>query len=312
MGLFNHLFGNLPSVAREVRFDSQKRLQLWLEHLANYSERERLSSSFSFRNVDAALQDFDGLIQVLGSIERLIGSDIIDIEGEEKTESEILADLKRLVGHSSDYEQLHDSILEEDSTQKVLLAIFQRIHDVLKAELHAIKLIRQKPGNVRELLLLLFQLVFQREAILYKRFSPASFRDKLLADKVGRIANAILLEQEFKEEVNADENAFVRRMVTGMGNAESRNRFRVLAESIHDELLERTGAPWRTANEFERGFKEFQGLIGSDGALAEIIAGVIRKRHLRYRQEDIPVILKAFRQSYDRGHFDDLGSEFYT
>lgn len=312
MGLLNNLFGDRSSIAREIRLDSQKRLQLWQEHLVNYSKRERLSSSFSFANVDAALQNFDGLIVVLGEIERLIDLDVIDIVGEEKAESEILADLIRLVGHSRDYEQLHESVLEEENTQQALLAIFQRIYEVLRAELHAIKLIKQKPGNVRELLLLLFQLVFQREAILYRRFNPASFRDKLLADKVGRIANAILLEQEFKEEANADENAFVRRMVTGMGNAESRNRFRVLAESIHDELLERIGAPWRTADEFERGFKEFEELIGNDASMVGIIAEVIGKRHLRYRQEDIPIILKAFRQSYDRGHFDDLASGFGT
>ncbi len=312
MGLLNHLFGNMSSVVGEVRLDSQKRLQLWQEHLANYPERERLSSSFSFRNVDAALQNFDWLIQVLGGIERLIARDLIDIEGEEKAESEILADLKRLVGNSNDYTRLNDSVLEEENTQKALLLIFQRIHDVLKAELHVIKLIRQKPGNVRELLLMLFQLIFHREALLYRRFSPASFRDKLLADKVGRIATAVLLEQEFKEEANADEIAFVTRMVAGMGHADSKNRYRLLAESIFAELLEKTGAPWGTADEFERGFREFEELIGNDGALAGIIADVIRKRHFRYRQEDIPFILKAFKQSYDRGHFNDLQSEFST
>lgn len=256
------------SVVREVRFDSQKRLQLWQERLANYSERERLSSFFSFKNVDAALQDFNELI--------------------------------------------HGTVLEEADTQKVLLAFFHRIHDVLKAELHAIKLIRQKPGNARELLLLLFQLIFQREAVLYNQFNPSSFRDKLLADKVGKVASAILLEQEIKEEVNTDENEFVRRMITGMGNTESKNRYRALAESIYAELLEKTGAPWRNADEFERGFREFEELIGNDGALAGIISDVIRERRFRYRQEDIPFILKAFRQSYNHGHFEDLESEFST
>ncbi|HLD97458.1 MAG TPA: hypothetical protein VI934_03890, partial [Candidatus Nanoarchaeia archaeon] len=120
------------------------------------------------------------------------------------------------------------------------------------------------------------------------------------------------LVQELKEEASLAENAFVSRMVAGMGNVESRNRFRVLAEGIFDELLERTGAPWRTLDESERGFKEFEALIGNNGVLAGIIAEVIRKRHLRYRQEDIPFIVRAFQQSYNRGHFDELESQFKT
>ncbi len=308
MGLLNHLFGNMPSVAREVSLDSQKRLQLWQEHLKNYSERERLSSSFSFKNVDAALQNFDVLIQVLGEIERLIDRDIIDIEGEEKTESEILADLKRLVGHSRGYEQLHDSVFEEEGTQKTLLIIFQRIHDVLKAELHAIKLIRQKPGNVRELLLLLFQLVFQREAILYKGFNPASFRDKLLADKVGRIASAILLEQELKEEVQSDEEKFVSSMVRIMGNEESSHYHRKLAEAIYYELAERAGAPLLRGEDITEGVKRLEQLMQDDA----LMFAIIKAKRPRYSDLQVQWVMKAFRKSYDLGHFETLSEEFAT
>lgn len=327
MGLFNHLFGNMPSVAREVRLDSQKRLQLWQEHLANYSERERLSSSFSFRNVDAALQDFDGLIRVLGSIERLIDRDIIDIEGEEKTESEILADLTRLVGNSNDYTQLHDSVLEKVNMQKVLLAIFQRIHDVLKAELHAIKLIRQKPGNVRELLLLLFQLVFQREAILYRRFNPETFRDKLLADKVGRVANAILLGQELKKEVRSNEEKFISAMVKIMGNVESKHRYRRIGEEIFIELAELAGAPLSRDEEITEGLARMENLTKDEELTASVIKrieqlmmnesglfSIVRKLlpWSKYGDEKVLWVMKAFRKSYDLGHFIDLEGHLAT
>ncbi|MDO8655902.1 MAG: hypothetical protein Q7K45_01575, partial [Nanoarchaeota archaeon] len=63
MGLLNHLFGRTSKAtektARKLVMDDTQRLQLWQTHLANYLQREQLSKHFSFKNIDAALADFN-------------------------------------------------------------------------------------------------------------------------------------------------------------------------------------------------------------------------------------------------------------
>lgn len=311
MGFFNHLFGNKSSIAREVGLDAQKRPQIWRQHVANYPQKAELSKLFSPGNIDRALQDLNALDKVLERIEGLIDRDLIDIEGEEKTEDEILADLGKLA-NAGDSLWLVDRIFEEVDTQKALLAIFKRIHDVLKVELHSLRLIRQKirqgQGNIREPLLQLFRLIFHEETFLYEKFTPGYILNKLLADKVDRIAAAVLLEEEFKEEVQSDEDKFVWKMVRIFGKEDSEHHYRKLGEAIYLDLAHIAGASMLSGADLEKGIRRLERLMRSD----RVMFDVIKHQRPKYSDERIRWVMRAFREAYRLGHFIELESEFAT
>src|SRR3989344_2003580 len=100
MGLLNHLFGRTSKAtektARKLVMDDTQRLQLWQTHLANYLQREQLSKHFSFKNIDAALADFNKTKGILTQIESLILPELITLAGEQKNEAEIMADFQKL------------------------------------------------------------------------------------------------------------------------------------------------------------------------------------------------------------------------
>lgn len=211
MGLFNHLFGGKEGVAKEL-FDKERRLMLLEQHLSDYPLRENMSRAFSPGNVDKALSDWDGLDTVLNQIASSISKDLIEIDEEERDEAVIMADMKLLtqVPQSQDPVKWKSELVEVLDKQKVLFQIFRRIHDVLKLELEAIRRIRQRSPNSREMLLYLFRLIFNQEAILYMSLKEEYFIDREVYVMVNRVVRAVLLEEEMLKELPPDKRRLLK------------------------------------------------------------------------------------------------------
>jgi len=309
MSLLKHLFGSKKAIAKELVMDDNKRMALWNEHVANFASREKLSKHFNFRNVDEALQDFEATDRVLRKIEGLISSELVNIAHEEKTDEEILVDLKHLKS-MHEIENLSDAVVSVKQKQSGLLKLFHEILSVLKAELHLIRLIRKKPKNVKDLLLRLFELIFHHEARLYMVFRKEHFREEShhIHEYIVKIARAVILEEEVKEEMETDEEKFVREMIEQMAPDESRRRYRQLAEDIFDMLAEMAGAPMPRGEDITEGIKRMEGFMKND----KIMYKIVKKLRPKYDDTKIRGVILAFRKAYNLGHFNELESEFVT
>jgi hypothetical protein len=282
---------------------------LWQQHLNSYAKRESLSTHFSFRNIDKAIQNFGQTDKVLAQLESLISPELITISEEEKLDKEIIADLKKLKT-PVEIGEMSEILVYEEHKRSALRPIFQEIHDVLTAELHLIRFIRKKPANVKELLLQLFKLVFNNEAVLYKVFKQEYFTDKLAHSNISKLARAILLQQMLKIEEKTDEEKFVmeifRKMKDVAPEPESKSQYRKLGEDIFYELTQEAGATQWKDNILE-GIKRMEALMKDDAVLYRII----KKLRPKYVDAKISAVMLAFRKAYDLGHFIDY-SEFAT
>ncbi|MBI3036969.1 hypothetical protein HYY73_04450 [Candidatus Woesearchaeota archaeon] len=310
MGLFNNLFGGKKGVATELAFDEQKRLQLWEQHVADYPKREQLVKFFSFANVDKALADLPALDAVLEQIEGLISTDLVEIGEEKKADDEILRDLERLASRESlgKSESLRHKIGSAISRQNAVLTTLKTLHNVLETELHAIRLIRNRPDNMKEILLNLFRIIFHHEAYLYMNLSAEHYYDKSFGPELNRIVRAILLEEELKKVVESDEDKFVRSMVRIFGREDSEHHYRKLGEAIYSKLAEIAGAPMPRDSDLSIGIKRLERLMRSDRVMFE----VIKHERPKYSDEKIRWVRRAFREAYDLGHFMGLEAEFAT
>lgn len=307
MGLLNHLFGGKKGIAKELVMDDKKRLTLWKQHLSNYYKREQLCKNFNFKNIDKALQDFDATDRILSQIEELISPELISISEEEKLDKEILADLERLKS-AGENEQLSDAIIYEENKQSALLSLFHEIHDVLIRQLYLIRLIRKRHSNVKDLLLQLFTLINHKEDRLYLIFREENFEDKSKHAKFSRLVKSVILQQEFKEEIETAEEKFARKMLKKMTPGESRSHYRKLGEDIFYVLLEGAGAPLEKGEDVAEGIERMEKLMKDDA----VLFGIIKKLRPKYDKIKIMGVILAFRKAYDFGHFEDLESEFVT
>ena len=320
MGLLNHLFGNKKSIAKELAVDENKRIALWEDHLSNYNHREELVRPFSFGNADKTLEDFGDTLRKLKELEESISSELINIRDEEPLEEEILADLKKLKDPNAS-NQLSLVVIEETRKQAALLSLFQEIHDVLRAELHAIALAKKKineeaePSSIKPLLTRLFELVYQNEDRLYRAFE----KEKPSYEEVIKITKAILLQEELKEELETDEEKFARQMIKQMALADdgSWHEYRELGRDIFFALASATGIEFIAAPDDMRVMDEsdMDGLIVKMEDIIDddsILHKIIKKLKPKYNDNKIKVVILAFRGAYEMGHFEDFVSEFFT
>lgn len=307
MGLLTHLFGKKKDIAKELVMDDNKRLALWNKYISIYTTKDLLSRAFSFTNIDRAVRDFEATKQVLEKIESLISPELVNINDEEKLDAEILADLERLKS-TAEIEGITWTLVYEKKKQVALLAVFREIHDLLKTELHLIQLIRQKPSNVKELLLRLFKLIIHNEALLCKPFIKEFYFDKSAHARIAKLAEAVILEEEIKEEIETDEEKFVKEMVKKMGLEESKHRYRKLAEDIYYELAERAGAPLGMKGDIIKGIERLEKLMKDDACMLSIV----KKLRPKYDDVKIQAVILAFRKAYDLGHFMELEALFVT
>ena len=306
MGLFNHLFGNKTDLAREIHFDSEKRLRLWQEHLANFPKRESLAKYFSFANVDNALIDRKKLDYTLVEIKSLISEDLVDIDNEEKTQDEILGDIARLLSSMKVYEVSHLTSLV--IRQEAILKVLEKLYHILKAELHAIKAARKNPDKT--ILLKIFKLIFHEEAFINNMFKSELYPgDKFNLEDLNKLVKSVLLEERLTEDMQSAEETFVRLAVSQM-NPESRHKYRRLAERVYYDLLGIAGVPFRSIEEFDVGTKKLEMSILDENLLRKLI--LKNKGRIKLTDEQVEWTIKAFRKSCKEGHFEELNQEFAT
>lgn len=318
MGSFSHfvrLIRGGKNISKDLVLNRKRLLDLWKEHLQNYEYREDLARLFKPGNLNEpkvvhSPRFWNDLMPVLDKIEALISKDFITIHNEEKSEEEILSDLKRLTSEESRREtvDLTDMIVHEFNKHKHLEKLFEKIHDILKLELHLIRLIREKPKNFPELLRGLFQLIFQEEPHLYRTFKEEEFVfDKPNFFEIQRIATGVFLGEELKDELATADYIFVKLAVSIMGDLESEHEYRILGEKIFIELAKRI--------HYGHGFIEDDGvwenilrdLILDDETMRQVIEETAKQiGHRNYTAEQIKWITLAFRKSYGLKHFRNV------
>ena len=311
---FVHWLMGKKSIAKESKYDAEKLANLLEKNFENYPEKRSIARKFSKDVIDSTLLNVNAVFEALTKMEGLISKELVNIDEEERDEKEVLADLEIMISSKSREEifKLNDQIVLELEKQAAFVKLFAKIHDALKLELHVIRIVLKNPKNIKELLINLFSLVYNREDDLYTIFMRKSFGKDEDFQKIKNIANKFILEARIEKEIQSEEDKFIGSMVKAMSNEESKHRYRILGEDIFDMLLEEAGAPWSTGNEFEKGFKLFDELVQNDKTLYDIINKIIKSRHLKYTDAQIPLIMKAFRKSFDLGHFVNLESGFAT
>ncbi len=305
MGLFNHLFGDSKGAAKKLELDEKKRLALWEQHLNNFPKREELAKHFRFgQYVEQALIDFDETRKVLQEIEALIPPELITLEEEEKAEEDILSDLDKLTSDMKLWDIARE-LVHEKKKQAALLKIFKEIHDTLILEHHLIKLILKKPS--KELLLRLFRLIFNSEAALYKAFKAESYSQGSLSEHaaVMKLAHAVLLEEALEEEIETEEDLFVKEIAAKMAY-EKPGRYRDLGEDIFLALIERAKATLKEGEDIGDASLRMDAMIEDQ----RILYSIIRKLRPKYKEDKIRLIIDAFLKAHHLGHFEELEAEW--
>ena len=312
MGLFNHLFGSKKSLAKELEMDAKKRMALWKDHIENYFDRKDLASSFDFNRVGKAIADWPSLMSKLDQIEALISKEIITVENEEAVDAEVIADLKHFASGESvdESEELQGTIIAESNKENPMLELFKKLHHMLNVELQVIRLIRQKPANVKDLLTGLFRTICINENEAMAIFEKDNYGSKAKYEKVSGIARAIILEEDLKGEVESDKSKFVKiieseeskfisKMVKGTEDPESKSQHRKLAEQIYDTLANLVHSHV-TSRDPLNNLKALERLIANDS----VMISVIRRCRPKYTDEKVRWVMQAFRKAFDLAHFE--------
>ena len=306
MGLLNHLFGSEESVAKELKkYEKDKLWDLFEKLVSDYKKKDRLCQHFSSSNVDKALEDFNATKNVLRQIRSLISSELVSISDEDKLEGKILGDLEGL-NSMDDIRNLSLVIVKEKGRKENFHILFNEIHNVLMIELHLIRIIMGNPPNAGNLLLRLFKLIFSKENHLYEVFIKESYsaESRHLHKEICRIARAVIFQEEAEELKETDEDKFVSDMVKYMGQGESSHRYRKLGVAIFDKLAEMAGVEL-LRDDITEGLERMEELIQDNKVLLKMIKG------LRPKYSDIKIMatMRAFRNAFDIGAFEDLESD---
>ena len=307
MGIFNHLFGGRKGLARELVSDSEKLIELWKTHLRLYRRKKILAKRFSFKHIEDLLKNPERLEKALKRIEKVVMNEIINIEGEEKLEEEIITDLKKLNSEET-YQEIMDWTIEigkEKNIQTNILNIFGRLHQVLSTELHIIRIVKKRIleknyQNIKDLLLGLFQLIFHREDYLYDAFDSEAFRNKNVPLQVEKIVRAILLEEKLEKEELIVEDKFLRLMVKVMGKEKSSTNYRKLGKNIYSDIMKEAGAPFMGEDAVNKGLEKFVKMAGDDNFLQALI----KKHRPDFDDKKTKRVMEAFRKAEILGHFD--------
>jgi len=82
----------------------------------------------------------------------------------------------------------------------------------------------------------------------------------------------------------------------------------VLAEYMHDDLVEMVGWPLTKGEGFDDALKRMQGLIADD----EIMYQIVKKIKPKYKDSKIKAVILAFRKAYSGAYFQKLEADFFT
>ena len=308
MGLLNHLFRSDKDVKKELKLDAEKRLLLWREHIENYPKRELLVKAFNPMNIDQTLKDNDKLLRILNELESLVSSELVSIEDEEKVDSEILDDIKKLKT-AEEIRALNGEFLRAKKKSEFLIQIFNEMHNFLVVELHIIRTVKNDSVNIKVLLNQLFRLVFFHESAVYHVFTGRIISsDKDIKSKIDSLTKAILLEEKIEEEISKVEDDFVVEVLKEMGDMYSKHEFRILAEDIFDSLVQLVEKNMKDRDDTGDNIESFEKFLNDGKSLKKII----KRKKKKYSEEQINVVAIAFIKSYNNGHFENLEEDYTT
>jgi len=303
MGLLSYLFGKKKP---KLVIDENKHLPLWEEHLTNHKKREILAKQFNKANVDKTLQDTTTTQDILKQLEALISPELIHIKDEKKTEKQLLEDLQNLKT-TNQTESIAKTVIDRKQKQAHLIEIFQEIHNVLKSELHLIKLMQRKPS--KDLLIQLFRIIFFQEAMLYKVFRSESFFDEELHihEAITKISRSILLQEKIKEEAETEKEKFAKLLAQKM-HQDSKSRYQELGREIFSKLVEMVGAPMKDPDKMLEGMDRLDELVKNE----KVMYKLVKKLRPRYDDTKIKLVIIAFREAHRFGFFENEYGEFFT
>jgi hypothetical protein len=289
--------------------DEEKLEHFEQTHKFHYPQRESLCMHFSYKNVDKAIEDWAGTLQVLDKIRSTIHPDMVSIHHEEELDEEILADLGRLKGEIS---QLSSDFVYEEDKQTTLLTLLKKMHDVLRTELHLIRDIIKRPSNVRDLLLRLFDIICHVETKLYEVFNEEHFHDKSAHEKLMKIARAVIMQEELEDKLETDEEIFAREVIKKLAPQPIEHDYSKLANGIFERLSERAGASRSLKEETDPYFvEEILDRMEKEMGDTALLTQIIKELRPAYREYEIKAIIIAFRQAYRLGSFINLEEMFY-
>jgi hypothetical protein len=310
MGMLNHMFGTRVDIAKEMGLDEEDLFKhfvhMFEKHRKEYPEKEKLVSEFSFKNVDAFIANLLHVDEVMDRLLSFFHKDYIELGPERRDDEEITKDILRLVSsESSDeskayfnaIEKIH--LLEVKELQALVHKILKKLHDIKVAQLHAIRMIKKHPQNMRILLLHLFKLVYHQEGFIYNTFK----QEGAAHEKKIKIMRAILLEEEIIEEIHSEEDIFARKMLEEGIKSHSMHDYKLVMDDILVQLFSFVGIDFEhPENNTEGVVDKLDKLLYDDNEMKAIIM----KLRPQYSQVEVAGMLRAFRAAVDLGHFDEF------
>lgn len=294
MGLLNRFFKNRKDVAKEILKDFEFCKSIWASYIANYinkveSVRKLLVSAGSAGKV--LIKDQDQILKIIQDIENSIPRDLVNIQGEEKKEQEILKNVKKLTSNAGGRAvySLREQIIDEEKTITATYGILEKLAENLRAQLHVIKLIKQNPTN-EELLWSLYDLVNTQEWAFISFFN-GKIRNIKDRERLELIINVLRGEQIAKE-VETEKEKLVKkyREIIMDVHSERENEIRGLALSVYEELKKEVDYYNNPDPE-----EKIRALVYDDVRLTE----KIKEFKSKYPKEKLKAFIKAFRYAYE-------------
>lgn len=295
MGLFDHLFGK-KKLAKDILAKSEDRIALFNDHMEESGAKIRFFTKNSEQKLISLIQDPGELDQLLYDMESSIRKDIVDIEGEEKLETDIIADLGKLSSIKTELEAAESELSEAKNMEIHIRNLFQKYYQILVAELHLVRQIRQKFeekdfGQVTNLLLSLRKLIVDTEAVVSRLLWHEEW-DMIegLPPKIRRVVHAVLLEKKVNK-VPLD--------------------YKELLNEIYIDIIEKFGAPFADYEEYEKARTKIDQFIREDtDALRKIIVKELKKQKMAHTETEVARIIKLFRDAYTSLEFREI--DLYT
>lgn len=144
--MLNRLFGSTEAVAKEIELDENLLVQHWEEYLKTVSKRRAIvkkltPSSSQFQNN-------------LRELKKLLETELAEISGEEKTESELIADVEQ-IEHVQKIKRVHK--LEQclgyaETKYEYVYSLLQALYPLLKIQMHVVEKLETGSKNAKKLI----------------------------------------------------------------------------------------------------------------------------------------------------------------
>ena len=325
MGLLNYLFRDKKSIAQDLAITNTRRMELWQEHLENYSRRREIVWTIHNKIYDPSKKiittppfvkirynesDFVEYAPLLAELESLISPDIINLNEEVKSEKEIIDDVKDLTEmlkdiHENELGSLMKKLASGRIKQQGLLQVFKKIYDLLQVELQLIKMIQKNPPKDIENFNYLHTLI-EEEGKLYSPFKKGSyFTDTTINEDIQRFTRAILLNEKIKEKVETAEEKFARKLARDFNpdnDSDSLSSYGILAEKIYSSLVKLAKKELAKDAAIEYVVMKVEDLMNNDAIMMDIL------KRLRPSFDDVKdrIVTTVFRNAFESGHFEDF------